>query len=227
MGAAPTHPDIFCHRGQLHLLQNEFSQAVSDLRDAVRLDPGSVLAHVHLGMALHRNQQQAEAKSAFEKAVGLFPKSPDVLNYYGELMMELNDLDGAKAKIEKAAELGGGKFALAHVNQAVLRMNSMDMKGAMGQLQKAIAVDPLCETAHVHMAHLHIQDKNLPAAIKSYDAAINLLRVPQACAPSASATIRRHPCCQSVGSVQYHPAIPAFTTLLTRYHPLPPRTTRF
>ena len=32
VAAAPTHPDIFCHRGQLHLLQNEFSQAVSRLR---------------------------------------------------------------------------------------------------------------------------------------------------------------------------------------------------
>ena len=94
-------------------------------------------------------------------------------------MMELNNLEGAKDKIEKAAELGGGKFALAHVNQAVLCMQSGDMTGAMAQLQTAIKVDPLCETAHVHMSHLHIQNKDLAAAIKSYDAAINLLRVPQ------------------------------------------------
>ena len=55
------------------------------MRDAVRLDPGSVLAHVHLGMALHRNNQQSEATAAFEKALSHFPKSPDVLNYYGEV----------------------------------------------------------------------------------------------------------------------------------------------
>jgi len=179
VAASPTHPDIFCHRGQLHLLQNEFSQAVSDLRDAVRLDSSSVLAHVHLGMALHRNQQQNEALQAFEKAAALFPKSPDVFNYYGELLLELQKTDEAVEKIGKAIKLGGGKFALAHVNQAVIQMTTGDMQGAMAELQSAVTVDPLCETAHVHMAHLHIQDKALQAAVDSYDKAIELLRVPQ------------------------------------------------
>ncbi|KAL3913561.1 MAG: hypothetical protein SGPRY_007939, partial [Prymnesium sp.] len=67
-----SHPDLFCHRGQFHLLQNQFSQAslsrlyTSDLREAVRLDPDSLLAHVHLGMALHRNNQQSAAIAEFE-----------------------------------------------------------------------------------------------------------------------------------------------------------------
>lgn len=37
-----THPDIYCHRGQLHMLQNELGKAISDLRKAVQLDPASV-----------------------------------------------------------------------------------------------------------------------------------------------------------------------------------------
>ena len=67
------------------------TQAVSDLRAAVRIDPDSVLAHVHLGMALHRNNQQSEAVTCFEAAVAQFPKSPDVLNYYGEILLELGE----------------------------------------------------------------------------------------------------------------------------------------
>jgi len=175
----PSHPDLYCHRGQLHLLQNDFSQAVSDLREAVRLDPDSVLAHVHLGMALHRNRQMTEALSAFDKAVQQFPTSPDVHNYLGELLIELNRLGDAAPKIEKAIALSGGKFALAFVNQAVLKMTQNDMPGAKALLRQAIEADPRCETAHVHLAHLHIQDKDLQAAIDSYDAAIQLLRVPQ------------------------------------------------
>merc|ERR1712060_927825 len=33
-----TNPDIFCHRGQLRILQGEIASAISDLREAVRLD---------------------------------------------------------------------------------------------------------------------------------------------------------------------------------------------
>ena len=43
----------------------------------------------------------------------------------------------------------------------------------------AIAVDPLCETAHVHLAHLHLQRNDLEAAIAAYDRGIALLRVKQ------------------------------------------------
>lgn len=120
----------------------------------MRLDPESVLAQVHLGMALHRNNQQSAAiaqfeqapsraeggsimhcqlcratpnfsepvfmlsvESAWAQAVAQFPKSPDVLNYFGELLIELNRLDEASQKIEKAVQLSGGTFPLAYVNQ--------------------------------------------------------------------------------------------------------------
>ena len=41
-------------------------------------------------------------------------------------------------------------------------------------------VDPLCETAHVHMAHLCLQKNDLEAAVASYDLAVGLLRMKQA-----------------------------------------------
>jgi len=177
--ADSNHPDLYCHRGQLHILKNEFSQAVSDLRDAVRLDPQSILAHVHLGMGLLRNNQHTEANDAFEKALALFPSSPDVHNYYGEFLLETSKLEEATRMLDRAVELGGANFAPGVVNQAVLKMVQSDMPGAMEFLKKAIQMDPLCETAHVHLAHLYIQDKDLKSAVESYDKAIDLLRVPQ------------------------------------------------
>ena len=41
-------------------------------------------------------------------------------------------------------------------------------------------VDPLCETAHVHMAHLCLQKNDLESAVASYDLAVGLLRMKQA-----------------------------------------------
>ena len=44
---------------------------------------------------------------------------------------------------------------------------------------QAIEVDPLCETAHVHMAHLYLQNQDLAEAIAAFDDAMGLLRVKQ------------------------------------------------
>lgn len=44
---------------------------------------------------------------------------------------------------------------------------------------QAIDADGLCETAHVHMAHLMLQKSEWAVAIESFDAALALLRVKQ------------------------------------------------
>ena len=46
-----------------------------------------------------------------------------------------------------------------------------DLNGAIERCKQAVSVDPLCETAHVHMAHLHLQNSDLSAAVASSEAA--------------------------------------------------------
>jgi len=96
---------------------------VDDLRKAVQLDPGSVLARIQLGMALHRSQQPTEARRVFADAEAAFPDSPDVLNYHGELLVEAQEMEAAKAKFSGALSISGNKFALAHVNLGVLELH--------------------------------------------------------------------------------------------------------
>ena len=104
-----------------------------------------------------------------------------MLNYHGELLVETGELDAARGKFELAISVSGGKFALAHVNQGVLLLHEQqDLEGAITLCRKAVEVDPLCETAHVHMAHLCLQKNDLEAAVASYDLAVGLLRMKQA-----------------------------------------------
>jgi len=178
--ARPDHPDIFCHRGQLYILQNEIASALDDLRKAVDLDPDSILARIQLGMALHRSGQQNEARSTFSAAESRFPDSPEVLNYYGELLLEAQDVEGAASKFRAALKLSDDTFALAHVNLGVLQLHGLqDAAGALQHCEEAIKVDPLCETAHVHMAHLRLQTLDLEGAVSAYDKAVSLLRMKQ------------------------------------------------
>ena len=54
-----------------------------------------------------------------------------------------------------------------------------DLHGAIEACKEAIKADPLCETAHVHMAHLQLQNSDLRAAVAAFDDAVALLRVKQ------------------------------------------------
>ena len=86
----------------------------------------------------------------------------------------------AKAKFQKSSDVSNGGYALAHVNLGVLLLHgSQDLAGAISHCQRAIEADALCETAHVHMAHLLLQKADLAGAVASFDAAIALLRVKQ------------------------------------------------
>jgi len=161
-----------------HLLQEDLAKAVSDLRRSVQLDGGSILARIQLGMALHKNKQLTDAREVFEAAEKAFPASPDALNYHAEFLVESGDLPGARAKFERAIAVSDDTFALAHVNLAVLSLHAdQDMPGAIERCNKAIAVDPLCETAHVHKAHLHLQAQQLQESVAAFDDAVALLRV--------------------------------------------------
>jgi len=176
----PSHADIYCHRGQLHMLQQDLQKSVDDLKKSVKLDDGSILARIQLGMAHHRLKEVSEARAVFERAEAAFPDSPDALNYHGEFLVESGDLVGATSKFEKALSVSGNSYALAHVNLGVLKLHSQqDIHGAIDACKRAISVDPLCETAHVHMAHLHLQNNDLAAAVTAFDDALALLRVKQ------------------------------------------------
>ena len=116
----------------------------------------------------------------FQEAEAAFPASPDALNYHGEFLVESGDLAAASSKFEKALDVSDGGFALAHVNLGVLKLHGeQDLQGAIDRCAKAVQVDPLCETAHVHMAHLMLQKNDLEGAVGAFDDAVALLRVKQ------------------------------------------------
>ena len=124
-------PAVYCHRGQLHLLQQDLAKAVDDLKRSVQLDGGSILARIQLGMAHHRSTQMSEARSAFQSAEQAFPESPDALNYHGEFLVEIGDLQGAGSHFESALTI----TATQPDQQAALAQTKIEIGLAQGNLQ--------------------------------------------------------------------------------------------
>jgi import receptor subunit TOM70 len=89
----PNHPDVYYHRGQVRFLVGDFSGAASDYKKALSLDPENLYSYIQLGVAQYKLGELERTKKTFEKALKKFPKSHEVHNYYGEILLDQQKFD--------------------------------------------------------------------------------------------------------------------------------------
>ncbi|KAJ3106788.1 TOM (translocase of outer membrane) complex component [Phlyctochytrium bullatum] len=139
--------DIEAHR--VEFLTGNLAEAIDDYRASLALDDDFVYAHIQLGVALYKSGEQSQATLVFEKARRKFPESPEIYNYYGELLIDQQSFE-----------------------EAILYLQwKRDAKAAETFCRKALEVDPLCDMAYIQLAQLLIQQNDFEAAIQCYDEA--------------------------------------------------------
>jgi superkiller protein 3 len=80
----PEHLDVTINLGGAYILAGQFKSAVKVLEEAVKIEPGSVMAWTNLGAAylgnpvLARDQEQLKAIAAFQKVLEIQPQTPNV-----------------------------------------------------------------------------------------------------------------------------------------------------
>ncbi len=77
--------NAFVGRAQKYIEKGEFDLAVTELRDALRIDPNNGLAHAVMGKAYLRKNQLTMAKVHISKACKAEPSNPTVLESKKEL----------------------------------------------------------------------------------------------------------------------------------------------
>ncbi len=85
---------------------SRYDAAVEQYRIETRLSPNSPDAYLGLATAAMRTHQFEEARTAAKKAVELDPGSALAHGEYGRALLELSDLNGGIAELEKAVQLG-------------------------------------------------------------------------------------------------------------------------
>ncbi|KAI7973847.1 hypothetical protein EIK77_001046 [Talaromyces pinophilus] len=98
-------PDIYYHRAQLHFILGEFAEAAKDYQKSIDLDPSFIYSHIQLGVTQYKLGSVASAMATFKRSVKKFETVPDVYNYYGELLLDQQDYQGAIEKFDKAVEM--------------------------------------------------------------------------------------------------------------------------
>lgn len=98
-------PDIYYHRAQLHFIKGEFAEAQKDYQKSIDLDRDFIFSHIQLGVTQYKMGSIASSMATFRRCMKNFDKTPDVYNYYGELLLDQGKYPEAIEKFDTAIEL--------------------------------------------------------------------------------------------------------------------------
>lgn len=108
---APTHPDLAINLGGAYILQRKWDRAVRVLQKAAEANPHNVMLWINLGAAQLGNiqtagpRQQERAIRAYERALAIDPKAPNVHYHLGLIYKERGDFAQAAAAFQRALEV--------------------------------------------------------------------------------------------------------------------------
>jgi len=168
-------PDLYYHRAHIKFMLNQYEDAIEDYKKSAELDPSFVFCYIQQGVAYYRNGSTPTAIKTFEDAAKKFPNSPDLHNYYGEILMDLQRFDDAMNEFDKASKVAP-QLPFSYVNKAILYQQKMDLLNSEKFVRKALEVDPECDIAHVHLAQICLQKHDIAESVEEYSKAIEVAR---------------------------------------------------
>ncbi|KAG7660600.1 TOM70 [[Candida] subhashii] len=179
----PDCADIYYHLGQLYYLTGDLTQAETNFNKAKELNPDNVYAYIQLACITYKNGLSEQANERFTEAKLKFPTSPEVPNYYGEILSDKGDIQAAIKQFEIAARLQEklDRFsvgALPLINQATLisRESLERIDEAEELLIKACELDPRSELARISLAQIKLQKDQVDDAIVLFEESSDLAR---------------------------------------------------
>lgn len=178
----PDDPDIYYHRAQLHFIKSEFAEAAKDYQKSIDLDRDFIFSHIQLGVTQYKLGSTASGMATFRRCIKNFPKTPDVYNYYGELLLDQSQFQEAVEKFDEAIRLEKETKpmcmnVLPLINKALALFQwKQDFAEAEGLCQKALIIDPECDIAVATMAQLLLQQGKVTEALKYFERAADLAR---------------------------------------------------
>jgi len=156
---------------------NHPAQAITYLRNAIRLDPKEKLAQSWLGTALWDAGQTDAALIQLRTAAAQFPDDPDLLFALAEAYGK-----AAKQQTEELLDESSGT-ALSDMIYGAIYAEERDWNKAEGHLRRAIERDPRSLDVRLQLVAAYFAQAHLPAAQQQLDQA--LLLAPQSAAALA------------------------------------------
>jgi tetratricopeptide (TPR) repeat protein len=155
---APTSVWRHLAAGEAHESQGSYSEAISEYREVVRLDPERPGIHYRIGRSLMARYWQrqssddlAAAEKEFEQELQLHPDNANAAYELGEMRRKAKQDDEAEGYFEQALE-HYPDFAEAQLGLAAVLLEKKQPEQALAHAQRAVAIDPENEVCWYRLA---------------------------------------------------------------------------
>ena len=171
-GDASLHDDVallYAEAGNLEGVARHFAESA-------RLRPESATAHYNLGSTRLLQGRRAEARSAFERAIGLEPAYANAYRGLGIVLYREGLFDDAARAYERALQLAPDDVTVHH-NYGVLLHAQGRLTESIARYEMALRLDPSYPDAHQGLALAFKAQGRVAEAVQHYRQA--LATVPQ------------------------------------------------
>ena len=133
-----------------------FAEMERSLRRVIEIEPNNAHAHNALGYSLaDRNERLPQAKELIEKALGLLPNDPFILDSLGWVEFRLGNTAEAVRLLRNAMQLRADAEIAAHLGEVLWFMG--EREEALRILRQAHTLQPDSETLQSTLQRLGIR----------------------------------------------------------------------
>jgi len=125
---------VFNERGQAYMAQQQYTEALADFDNAIRLGGAKPVFHNNRGLALYSLRRDEDALEAFSKAVTLSPAEASYAVNRGRVHLRRQNPDQAIA--------ADPRMEAAYLNRGIAYKSKAQYDKALESLTKALEMDP-------------------------------------------------------------------------------------
>ena len=168
-------PDFYAARAAARLRYGRVDEALSDLAEAERLEPGNATAPALRSLIATTHGDKSTALTLAERARSLDTESPIPLLALSYAQQALADVAAARETAERAVELAP-RNALAWTRRAELALASGDVATSIESATRATVLDPALSAPHTVLGFVHLRSFDVPSAIRAFERSTTLDR---------------------------------------------------
>ncbi len=172
IGANPRSADLLWKRGKLEEFQKNYSAALSDYNNAVRLDSSKASYYYDLSDVDFAIGQTRAAKDALIKSVALDPKNTDAMLKLSELFFYVKKYHDAFDYVNRAIKVNP-YIAKAYFLKGMIYVETADTARAISSMQTAVEQDTKYYDAYIQLGLL-LARKHNPLAVDYFNSAITI-----------------------------------------------------
>jgi tetratricopeptide (TPR) repeat protein len=173
-----TYDSVYFARGLAHLAIAQFDAVVADAKQAILLKPNHAAAYDLLGTARQQQGAMSKAIASYKKAVELYLDQRDIANCRRCLAL-IRKLQASKTFSTPAPDLPNPNptpiiDATKFLQQAVIKAQKGNIRGAMEDLDWAVQIDPQDAHAYARRAQVRTRLGDWQGAMDDYRQAARL-----------------------------------------------------